>query len=459
MAKRKPTPLHPTLDSEVVREAAQQLVWAVQNEAGERALSAKSYERAIRELERLRGRPLLFPGIASGAGRGARVRMADGTTKLDFIGGIGVQLFGHGDEDLLATAVAAAASDVVFQGHLLPGPEYLRLSRALKKAAGSRFRHVWLSLSGAVANENALKMIFQRHAPADHIVVFERGFHGRTGVMQELSDKPAYREGQPLRSNVLQVPFYDETNPESIERSVEVLDDHLRRYPGRVAGMCFELVQGEGGFNTAPREFFAALMQRCRDAKIAVWVDEVQTFGRTGEIFAFQTLDLESYVDIVTLGKTLQGSAVVFTARYNPRPGLVAGTFAGNTAGMAVGARILERLMDEGYLGAEGRVAVLGRRIEKRFEALAKRLPRAIGARSGLGAMQAFVPFDGAPDTVKAILMAAFDEGLILLNAGADPMRIRMLPPVNVTDEELESAFAILEKALRQVAESRGWPC
>jgi acetylornithine aminotransferase len=104
-------------------------------------------------------------------------------------------------------------------------------------------------------------------------------------------------------------------------------------------------------------------------------------------------------------------------------------------------------------------VAVLGRRIEKRFEALAKRLPRAIGARSGLGAMQAFVPFDGAPDTVKAILMAAFDEGLILLNAGADPMRIRMLPPVNVTDEELESAFAILEKALRQVAESRGWPC
>jgi acetylornithine/N-succinyldiaminopimelate aminotransferase len=459
MARRKSTPLHPILDSEVVREAAQQLVWAVQNEAGERCLSPQSYERAIRDLERLRGRPLFYPGITSGAGRGARVRMADGTTKIDFVGGIGVQLFGHADEDLLATAVAAAAADVLFQGHLLPGPEYLRLSRDLKKAAGSRFRHVWLSLSGAVANENALKMIFQRHAPADHIAVFERAFHGRTGVMQELSDKPAFREGQPLRSNVLQVPFYDETDPESVERSVEVLDEHLRRYPGRVAGMCFELVQGEGGFNTAPREFFAALMQRCRDEKIAVWVDEVQTFGRTGELFAYQTLDLESYVDVVTLGKTLHGSAAIFTARYNPKPGLVAGTFAGNTAGMAVGARILERLTSEGYLGPEGRVAVLGRRIEKKFEALSKRMPRAVGPRSGIGAMRAFVPFDGAPDTVKAILMACFEEGLILLNAGSDPMKIRMLPPVNVTDDELDVAFSILEKALNQVAESRGWSC
>ncbi len=459
MARRPSTPLHPLNASQSVREAARQLVRAVQEEAGERTLSPQSYERAIRDLERLRGRPLVYPGITSGAGRGARVRMADGTTKLDFVGGIGVLLFGHADPDLLEVSAAAAATDVVFQGHLTPGPEYLRLSKALKKAAGARFRHVWLSLSGAVANENALKLIFQKHAPADHIAVFAGGFHGRTGVMQELTDKPAFREGQPLRSNVLQVPFYDPADPESIERSLEVLDTHFRRYPGRVAGMCFELVQGEGGFNTAPREFFAALMERCRDAGAAVWVDEVQTFGRTGELFAFQTLDLAAYVDVVTLGKTLQGSAALYTARYNPKPGLIAGTFAGATAGMAVGTRIIERLTTEGYLGPEGRVALLGRRIEKRFEALARRLPKAVGPQSGLGAMRAFVPFDGAPATVKAVLTAAFDEGLILLNAGSEPMKIRLLPPVNTSDEELEAAFAILEKALRQVAERQGWPC
>jgi 4-aminobutyrate aminotransferase-like enzyme len=223
--------------------------------------------------------------------------------------------------------------------------------------------------------------------------------------------------------------------------------------------MLFELVQGEGGIRTAPRAFFEALMQRCREHGIAVWVDEVQTFGRTGELFAYRTLGLEEYVDVVTAGKLLQGSATLFTRKYAPRAGLVAGTYAGSTVGMAVGARIIERLESEGYLGAEGRIAVLGRRVERRFESIEKRLPRAVGARSGLGSMQAFVPFDGSADVVKAVIRAAFEQGLLIFDAGAQPRCIRMLLPVNTTDEELEAGFAILEKALRQVGEERGLPC
>ena len=79
---------------------------------------------------------LLFAQLAAGVGRGARVRFADGTHKLDFIGGIGVYAFGHSEADLLETAVVAAAADTVFQGHLMPGPEYLRLSKLLVKHAG-----------------------------------------------------------------------------------------------------------------------------------------------------------------------------------------------------------------------------------------------------------------------------------------------------------------------------------
>jgi 4-aminobutyrate aminotransferase-like enzyme len=223
--------------------------------------------------------------------------------------------------------------------------------------------------------------------------------------------------------------------------------------------MCFEIVQGEGGFHVAPGDFFAALMDRCRRAGIAVWVDEVQTFARTGELYAFRTFGLEDYVDVVTVGKILQGSAALFSKAYNPSPGLIAGTYAGSSVGMAVGARIIERLEKEGYLGPNGRVAVLGRRLEKRFESLHKRLPRAVGARSGIGAMQAFVPFDGSPEIAKAVLESAFEEGLILLSAGSNPTKIRLLPPLNTTDEELESCFAIIEKALRQVADTRGLRC
>jgi acetylornithine aminotransferase len=443
-----------------VREAARALVEAVAAEAGERALARPSYERALRELERLRGRPLLFPLLLGGTGRGARMRLADGTTVLDFIGGIGVYALGHADPDLLETAVVAAAGDAVFQGHLAPGPEYLRLSRLLVKHAGPRIRHAWLSVSGAMANENALKLVFQKRAPADKVIVFERGFAGRTLALAELTDKPAFREGLPLRGSALYVPFFDPKDPEgSTARSLAALGAHLKRYPGQVACMLFELVQGEGGIHTAPREFFAALMERCRAAGLAVFVDEVQTFARTGELFAFRTLGLEEYVDVVTVGKALQGSAVLFTRAYNPRPGLIAGTYAGATVGMAVGARLIERLESEGYLGREGRIAVLGGRVERRFEALAKRLPRAVGERSGLGAMHAFVPFDGSAELANLVLQRAFEEGLLVFSAGASPTRIRLLLPLNTTDEELEAGFAILEKALRRVAEERGLPC
>ena len=196
-----------------------------------------------------------------------------------------------------------------------------------------------------------------------------------------------------------------------------------------------------------------------REAGLAVWIDEVQTFARTGELYAFRTLSLEDLVDVVTVGKSLQGSAALFTKAYNPRPGLIAGTYAGSTVGMAVGTRIIERLEREGYLGPEGRVAVLGGRFERRLDSFRKRMPGCIGQRSGIGAMQAFVPFDGSQQVVSAIVHRAFEEGLMVFSAGSNPTKIRMLLPVNTTDEELETGFAMLEKAMRRVADERDIPC
>ncbi len=459
MSRRRRSPLEPLGTAPDVRAAAAALVDAVLREASGRALTEKQYAQAVESVGRVRGRPLLLPALASGAGRGARMRLADGTTKLDWIGGIGVYAFGHADRDLLETAAIAAATDVVFQGHLVPGPEYLRVSRALLRHAGPRLRHVWLSLSGAIANENALKVLLQKRHPADRIVALEGNFAGRTTTLAEITDKAAYRDGLPLRGNVLLVPFYDAAHRDPIGRSLAALDAHLARHPKQIAAMAFELVQGEGGIRTAPREFFAALMQRCRAAGVAVWVDEVQTFARTGELFAFRTLGLEEWVDLATVGKVLQGSAALFTRELNPRPGLVSGTYAGATVGMAVGARIIERLEEEGYLGAEGRVALLGRRVERRFDALAKRCPEAVSRHDGVGAMHAFVPFDGKSELADAVMRAAWDEGPLVFTAGSHPSRVRLLLPVNTTDEELEAGFAMLEKALRRVAAERGFPC
>ena len=127
MARRSRSASGSLMNAPAVKKAAAALLDAVAEEANARALSPAAYERAIKQLERLRGRPLGWPMLQAGVGQGATLRLANGTRLLDFIGGIGVYAFGHSDRNLLETAVAAAAVDTVFQGHLVPGVENLEL--------------------------------------------------------------------------------------------------------------------------------------------------------------------------------------------------------------------------------------------------------------------------------------------------------------------------------------------
>lgn len=446
-------PLHSTPS---VHEAATALVEAVRRAGRDRRISSEAYIANLTRLGEMRGQPLAYPLLAAGAGNGARVQLADGRQVLDLVSGIGPYVFGHDDQDLLETAAIAAAADVAFQGHVLPGPEYFELCDALLRHSGERLRHVWLALSGSMANENAWKMILQRRAPAERVITFEHAFHGRTLAMAELTDRPEYREGLPTRGIVDRIPFYDPTDPDSTQKSVDALERALEAHPGGFAAICFELVQGEGGFNDAPSGFFRALMERGRQAGLAIWVDEIQTFARTSELFAFRSLGLDDLVDVVTIGKILHGSATLFSADYRPRPKLVAGTWAGATVGMAMGARILERLENEGYLGSDGGIARLTRRLDAAFSDLAKKLPRVVTARSGLGAMQAFVAWQGDPKITQEIVSTSLEEGVLFQTAGSDPMKIRLLPPLTLTDEELEAGFAALERALRRVGQRHG---
>lgn len=442
-----------------LQRPARTLVAAVHAAAGAaRPLEAPAYDRALARLGALRASAPALPLLSSGHGEGARVVLADGRRVLDLVAGLGPYVFGHHDADLLETAAIAASSDVAFQSHVLPGPEYTRLVERLVDLAGPRLEHAWLSMSGSMANENALKMLFQRAAPADRVIAFSRAFHGRTLAMAELTDRPEYRDGIPTRDFVDRVPFFDPDDPDSTQKSVDALEALIDRHPGRHAAMCFELIQGEGGFHDAPRAFFVALMETCRRAGIRIWIDEIQTFARTRELFAFRTLALDDFVDIVTVGKILHGSATLFTKDLAPRPKLVAGTWAGSTVGMALGGRILERLVGEGYAGPGGRIDRLAGWLDEAFARLAAAMPGVVTARSGSGAMQAFVPWRGDAATTQEIVEVAAEEGVLVQTAGGNPTKIRMLPPLNVTREELEDGFAALERALARVARRHDLP-
>src|SRR5580658_4813519 len=112
------------------------------------SLDSSSMQAELAELASLRGRPAFYPYLGSGVGRGARAMLADGRWVLDLILGIGVHLFGHGNPDLIAAAIRAAASDLVMQGNLVFNREYVGLMRTLLAHAPSGMVNCWLALSG-----------------------------------------------------------------------------------------------------------------------------------------------------------------------------------------------------------------------------------------------------------------------------------------------------------------------
>ena len=410
---------------------------------------AAAMQAELAELAILRGRPAFYPYLGSGVGRGARAMLADGRWVLDFALGVGVHFFGHGNHDLIETAIRAAAADLAMQGNLIFNHEYHALMKTLLAHAPRGMEHCWLTLSGADANENALKMVRQKRDGRPGVIAFRGCFHGRTCAMAEITDRPDYRIGQPVTFPVHYVPFYNRNDPHSATFVLEALREVIRRDGDRISTFIVELVQGEAGFVTAPREFFVPLFEECARAGIIVWVDEVQTFGRTGELFATTRLDLADYVEVITIGKILQGSATLYRNTLAPDPGLVSGTFSGATVSMAVGRKIVEKLAGEGFFGPRGREIELERLTREHLERLAQKRPCAISEIDGVGAMLAFRLGDGSLEATRAFIRRCFDQGLALYYGGHETACIRLFLPAGcLTADELADAFTILARCI-----------
>jgi 4-aminobutyrate aminotransferase-like enzyme len=413
-----------------------------------------SYEATLTEFGEMRGGSLFFPYLASGLGNGVLVELADGSVKYDFISGIGVHHWGHSHPALVEALLNAAMRDTVMQGNLQQDVESVALSRAILSGAnkkGANLTHCFFSTSGAMANENALKIIFQKKHPADRILAFEGCFMGRTLALCQITDKAAYREGLPPSISVDYVPFFDPTRPEeSISSAVHGLERHLVRYPGGHAVMCLELVLGEGGFHPGRRDFFLALIEILRRHDVAIMVDEIQTFSRTPELFAYQYFSLDDCVDVVTIGKSAQVCATLFRDKFKPRPGLLSQTFTASTSALFASGIIIRGLMEGDYFGPDGKIARLHDHFETRLKQIQVRLPGLIEGPFGIGAMIAFTPFGGDAEKVKKFIHALFHAGVMSFYAGSNPSRVRFLLPVGaVTFDDIDAVCEILERTLR----------
>ena len=420
----------------------------------------ESYTKLVKEFGKERGRDLYYPFVGSGIGSGPFVEMTDGSVKYDMITGIGINFFGHSHPALMEEMVEALPADIM-QGNLEPGIEMKDLLSAILKrvGTGSRLTHGWLMCSGTMANEVALKIIRQKRSPATKILAFKDCFAGRSTAMQEITDNPGYRQGQPTYGEVYYLPFYDSKLglAQSTQATLAAMREHLTRYPDRFAALMIELVQGEGGFHYAPREFYVKIFEEAKKAGLAIWADEVQTFGRTGELFAYQKFGLNEYVDVVTVGKMLQACMVLFSAEYNPKPGLVAGTFSGSTVALRTARRILELFEEEKLLGSDGKIEKLSKRFSTQLERLMSGSCKGlIQETRAIGGMIAFAPLAGTLDEVKAVLMRLFELGVVAFYCGHGPYLVRLLPPLGaMTETHVDEVCKIIETAVLDVSKRR----
>lgn len=417
----------------------------------------ESYQEMLGRLASARGGATYFPYLSSGLGRGPFVQLADGSIKLDFIGGIGVHGLGHSHPKLLDACIDAALEDTVMQGNLQQHTLTLKMCERLLhlgNASGAKLGHCLISTSGAMANENALKIAFHAKFPANRILAIDNCFAGRSIAMAQLTDRPAYRAGIPNCLNVDHLPMFHPSKPrESIEDATRTLRKLLARYPGQYAAFWMELVAGEGGYYPGTEEYFRPLIQLCKEHQILIIFDEIQTFTRLSRPFAFQHFHLDDYADLVTIGKITQVCATLFREELKPKGPILSQTFTASSAAFATGLVILDELERTGCFGQDGWNMQRHRYFAEKLETLSVKYPGKISGPFGEGMMMAFTPGNGSGDDAKIMVQRLYDNGLMSFVAGSDPTRIRFLPPPGITtNEHIDLACGVIEKVLRESA-------
>ena len=395
-------------------------------------------------------------------GQGSYVFDDQGNRYLDFTSGIGVTATGHCHPQIVA-AIQSQASQLLFGQMNCMLPEItMRYARALEAATPDSIEAFFFSNSGAEAVEGAVKLA-KAATGRTNLIAFEGGFHGRTSMTMALtSSKKTYRAGyQPLPSGVFISPFpnafyYGWESDQAVAFCLKQLHRLLQTQtpPKETAAMIIEPVLGEGGFVPAPPSFLAGLRTICDETGILLIVDEIQSgFGRTGKMWAHEHSGI--LPDILTMAKGIAaglpmsaiGSSKELMSRW-PK-GSHGGTYGGGSA-IAMSAAIATlNVIDEEQLISNA--ARMGDYLRERLETILSSLAFSSDLR-GAGLMIG-VEFDrdGTPDSQRAsqIQKQCLESGLMLLICGTGGNVIRWIPPLNVSQDELDSALQIFQLAAK----------
>jgi len=363
------------------------------------------------------------------SGRGAELVADDGTRYLDFVAGIGVNALGYDHPVIRGAIERALANGLIHVSNLYRTEPGERLAEEL--VARSFADRAFFCNSGAEANEAAFKFA-RKWSGKSEIVAFSGSFHGRLFATLAATDRPDYRKPfEPLVPGIRIVPREEWA---AVDHAVSA---------SRTAAVIVEPVQGEGGVRPLDAEWLGFVRELCDSRGVAVIFDEVQCgLGRTGTLFAYEQTGVVP--DILTLAKPLagglpMGAALVTSAVAAAlKPGDHATTFGGGPLVASVALDVVRTIADPALLADVRRKGEwMGARLERLASVISRvKAVRGRGLLWGIELSEPAAPF----------VAAARERGLLVLTAGPDV--IRLIPPLVITDPELERGVAMLEEVL-----------
>ena len=408
--------------------------------------------------------------IAVERAEGAVLIDVDGNRLLDFAGGIGALAIGH-CPPAVVEAIRAQAQRLIHLCAIVGTYEpYVRTAELLNEVTPGDFpKKTVLLNSGAEALETAVK-IARSATGRPAVIVFEGAYHGRTNLTLAMTSKYGlFKKGfGPFAPEIYRLPFpYVYRRPAGMSEEAFV-DDAIARLeyaliaqvdPQAVAAIVIEPVQGEGGFIPTPARFLRRIRELCTEHGIVMVADEVQCgFGRTGRLFAIEHYGIVP--DLIATAKSLAAgmplAAVTGRAELMdaPHPGGLGGTYSGNPLACVAAIEAIEMIRQPAFLA---RAEAVGARLRAHLEAFYNEIPL-VGDVRGLGPMLlAELVTDrerktpAAAETL-AVTAEALKRGVVCMRAGILANGIRLLPPLTISDEQIDEGMAVIGEALRVVA-------
>lgn len=366
-------------------------------------------------------------------GNGVYAKDMHGKEYLDFLAGIAVNVLGHAHPALTQT-ICDQAGKMIHCSNLYHIPQQTALAEKL--VANSSFDRAFFCNSGTEANEAAVKLARKwgriRKSGASKIIALEHSFHGRTVGALSLTGQEKYRESfTPLMPMVEFVPLND------IQALTRAVDDDT-------CGVIIEPVQGEGGIYPTRKNYLQEVRKLCSDTDTLLIFDEVQCgLGRTGTLFAHQYYDVTP--DAVTLAKALGGGVPIGAMLATEKaavfePGDHAATFGGNPLATAAALTVLTELVDNGLVEHSRK---MGAYMNEKLNSLAETTPLITEVR-GVNLMIGIELKEEAGVYVEK----SHQEGLLIGKAGTNVLRL--VPPLIIEKEHVDTMIGILEKVLRE---------